>query len=112
MYAPNKNKASIIGDFNNWTESVNYQCNKTPDGLRFWKRITGLTPGTEYGYQYLVDNTLRIADTYTQKVLDPGSDQFIAAATYPNLKPYPTGKTTGIVSICADRKARLHLAGQ
>ncbi len=104
LYAPNKSKASIIGDFNNWTESVNYQCNKTPDGLRFWKRITGLTPGTEYGYQYVIDNTLRIADAYTQKVLDPNNDQFIAATTYPNLKPYPTGKTTGIVSVLQTAK--------
>ncbi|MBO9563122.1 MAG: T9SS type A sorting domain-containing protein [Niastella sp.] len=98
LYAPNKNKVAIVGDFNNWTESVNYQCNKTPDGLRFWKRITGLTPGTEYAYQYVVDNTLKIADPYTQKVLDPANDQYITTATYPNLKAYPTGKTTGIVS--------------
>lgn len=104
LYAPNKNKVSIIGDFNNWTESVNYQCNKTPDGLRFWKRITGLTSGTEYAYQYVVDNTLKIADAYTQKVLDPNNDPFITAATYPNLKAYPTGKTTGIVSILQTAK--------
>ncbi|WP_315819639.1 alpha-amylase family glycosyl hydrolase [Paraflavitalea speifideaquila] len=104
LYAPNKNKVSIIGDFNNWTESVNYQCNKTPDGLRYWKRITGLTPGTEYAYQFVVNNTLKIADAYTQKVLDPANDQFITAATYPNLKLYPTGKTTGIVSILQTAK--------
>ncbi|MDF2186916.1 alpha-amylase family glycosyl hydrolase [Paraflavitalea sp. CAU 1676] len=99
LYAPNKNKVSVLGDFNNWTEAAGYQMNKTPDGLRFWKRITALVPGTEYGYQYLVDNTLRIADPYTHKVLDPNNDQFIAATTYPNLKAYPAGKTTGIVSL-------------
>jgi 1,4-alpha-glucan branching enzyme len=104
LYAPNKNKVAIIGEFNNWTESVNYQCNKTPDGLRFWKRITGLTPGTEYAYQYVVDNTLKIADAYAQKVLDPANDPFITAATYPNLKAYPTGKTTGIVSLLQTAK--------
>ncbi|WP_276480724.1 alpha-amylase family glycosyl hydrolase [Paraflavitalea pollutisoli] len=104
LYAPGKNKVSIIGDFNNWTESVNFQCNKTPDGLRFWKRITGLTPGTEYGYQYVVDNSLKIPDAYTQKVLDPNNDQYITATTYPNLKPYPTGKTTGIVSVLQTAK--------
>jgi glycosidase len=104
LYAPNKNKVSIIGDFNNWTESVNYQCNKTPDGLRFWKRITGLTPGTEYAYQFVVNNTLKIADAYAQKVLDPANDPFITAATYPNLKPYPNGKTNGIVSVLQTAK--------
>lgn len=99
LYAPNKNKVSVIGEFNDWTETVDYQCNKTPDGLRFWKRITGLTPGTEYTYQYVIDNTLKIADPYAHKVLDPANDQYITDATYPNLKAYPAGKTTGIVSI-------------
>jgi pullulanase/glycogen debranching enzyme len=32
-------------------------------------------------------------------VLDPWNDQYITPATYPNLKPYPTGRTTGIVSV-------------
>ena len=99
LYAPGKNKVSLVGDMNNWAESVNYQFNKTPDGLRFWKRITGLAAGTEYAYQYIVDNTLKIADPYTQKILDPNNDPSISTATYPNLKAYPTGKTTGNVSI-------------
>lgn len=99
LQAPQKNRVVVLGDFNNWTESADYQMNKTPDGERFWIRITGLTPGTEYAYQYLVDNSLKIADPYTQKVLDPDNDPYISNATYPNLKPYPTGKTTGIVSV-------------
>jgi 1,4-alpha-glucan branching enzyme len=99
LYAPNKTRVSLLGDFNNWTENANSQLNKTPDGLRFWIRITGLTPGAEYAYQYQVDNNLKIADPYTQKILDPDDDNSITAATYPNLKPYPTGKTTGNVSI-------------
>jgi glycosidase len=99
LYAPNKNKVSVIGDFNNWTETLASQMNKTPDGNRFWVRITGLTPGVEYAYQYYIDNTLKVADYYTEKILDPNNDQYIPSATYPSLKPYPTGKATGIVSI-------------
>lgn len=99
LYAPNKTKVTVLGDFNNWTENVAYQMNKTPDGLRFWVRIKGLTPGTEYAYQYYVDNSLKIADAYTQKVLDPDNDPYISSTTYPNLKAYPTGKATGIVSV-------------
>lgn len=53
----------------------------------------------EYAYQYLINGDLRIADPYTEKVLDADQDPFIAAGTYPNLKAYPTGKTTGIVSV-------------
>jgi 1,4-alpha-glucan branching enzyme len=99
LFAPGKNRVNLIGDFNNWQESLPYQMNKTPDGNYFWLRITGLTPGTEYAYQYLVDGTLKIGDPYCEKVLDPWNDPFIAASTFPNLKAYPTGKTTGIVSV-------------
>jgi glycosidase len=98
LRAPGKNFVTVIGDFNNWTQGLNYIMNKTPDGKFFWLRITGLTPGVEYGYQYKVDDTLTIADPYTQKVLDPNNDQFINAATYPGLKPYPAGQS-GIVSV-------------
>ncbi|WP_153797765.1 alpha-amylase family glycosyl hydrolase [Foetidibacter luteolus] len=104
LYAPGKNNVFVLGDFNNWQQSTNYQMNVTPDGNRFWIRLTGLTAGTEYAYQYLVDGTLRVADYFTEKVLDPNNDQYIPAATYPNLKAYPTGKTTGIVSILQTAK--------
>ncbi|TAE69487.1 MAG: T9SS C-terminal target domain-containing protein, partial [Bacteroidetes bacterium] len=55
--------------------------------------------GVEYAYQYLIDGNLRVADYLTEKILDPEDDPFIPASTYPNLKPYPTGRTTGNVSI-------------
>ena len=99
LYAPLKNRVSVVGDFNNWTEDSKYQMNQTPDGNNYWVRITGLTKGIEYAYQYIVDGNLKIADYNTEKVLDPSNDPFIPASTYPNLKAYPTGKTTGIVSI-------------
>ena len=97
--APNKQFAYALGEFNNWQpENASYM-NRTPDGNRFWVQINGLTPGREYAYQYLVDGNLRVADPYCEKILDPNDDQYIPAATYPNLKPYPVGKTTGIVSV-------------
>ncbi len=99
LFAPGKNNVVLLGDFSNWAISCANQMNKTPDGNYYWITITGLTPGTEYAYQYLIDNNIKIADPYTQKVLDPDNDQFINSTTYPNLKPYPTGLTTGIVSI-------------
>jgi glycosidase len=99
LFAPGKNNAAVIGDFTNWATLCNYQMNKTADGNYFWLTINGLTSGTEYAYQYLVDNSIKIADPYTEKVLDPNDDQFINTTTYPNLKPYPVGLTTGIVSV-------------
>jgi 1,4-alpha-glucan branching enzyme len=104
LYAPLKSRVSVLGDFNNWTESAAYQMNQTPDGTTYWLRISGLTAGTEYAYQYLVDGSLKVADYNTEKILDPSNDQYISAATYPNLKSYPTGKTSGIVSLLQTAK--------
>lgn len=104
LFAPNKSNVSLIGDFNNWTQTIQHQLNKTPDGNRFWIRLTGLTPSTEYAYQYIIDGSIKVADYYTEKVLDPWNDSYIPATTYPSLKPYPTGLTTGIVSIIQTAK--------
>lgn len=103
LYAPNKNNVVVIGDFNNWTPQSNFQMKRTPDNLRYWVTISGLTSGQEYAYQYLIDGTLKVADYNCEKVLDPWNDQYINQGTYtdiyPNLKPYPTGLTSGIVSV-------------
>lgn len=92
LYAPNKQNVVVLGDFanNNWQAQTQYQMNKTPDGNYYWLTIRGLTPGVEYAFQYLVDNSIYIADPYSEKILDPWNDQYIPAATYPNLKPYPS----------------------
>jgi 1,4-alpha-glucan branching enzyme len=104
LYAPLKQYIYVEGDFNNWQVQSNYLMNKTPDGNRFWIRINNLTPGTEYAYQYLIDGTLKVADYNCEKILDPNNDQYISSTTYPNLKSYPTGKTTGIVSVLQTKK--------
>jgi hypothetical protein len=99
LFAPNKTRVAVIGDFNNWINTLSGQMNRTPDGNRYWIRLTGLTAGQEYGYQYLIDGTLKVGDPYTEKVLDPWNDGFIPEATFPAAqRQYPTGKTTGIVS--------------
>lgn len=99
LYAPGKEFIYVIGDFNNWEIDPAYYMNKTPDGNRWWLTINNLSPGTEYGFQYYVDGTLRVTDPYVEKVLDPWNDKYINSATYPNLKPYPTTKTSQIVGV-------------
>ncbi|HEX8326012.1 MAG TPA: alpha-amylase family glycosyl hydrolase [Hymenobacter sp.] len=98
LTAPSKQFVYVLGEFNNWQPEPGAYMNQTPDGTRWWIQINGLTPGREYGYQYLVDGTLRVADPYSEKILQ-GDDSFIPSVTYPNLKPYPTGATTGNVSV-------------
>lgn len=108
LTAPNKQFIHAIGEFNNWTANDASYMKRTPnaggaadnsvDG-RWWVQIDGLTPGREYAYQFQVDGGLRVPDPFTEKVLDPNNDRSIPGATYPNLKAYPTGQTTGIVSV-------------
>jgi 1,4-alpha-glucan branching enzyme len=98
--APFKSFIYLIGDFNNWRFDPNYQLNKTPNGAFFWIEISGLDKNTEYGFQYVIDEEqMRVSDPYVEKILDPWNDQYIPSTTYPNLKPYPTGKTTDIVGV-------------
>ena len=97
LFAPEKLNAFVIGEWNNWERTVNGFMFKSADGNYLWKRITGLEPGREYAFQYLVDSTIKIADPYSEIVLHE-DDRFIQATTYPNLKPYPT-RTNGYVGI-------------
>lgn len=92
LYAPNKQYVVLLSDFeaNSWLPQSKYQMKKTPDNNYYWLTVKNLTPGTEYSFQYLVDNTIYVADPYSEKILDPWNDQYIPQATYPNLKPYPT----------------------
>ncbi len=102
LYAPNKTRAMVIGDFpnSNWFSNSQYQMNRTPDGIYYWKTIKNLLPQTEYAYQYLVDNSIYIADPLCEKILDPWNDKYINdtphANTYPNLRPYPTQASAGV----------------
>ncbi|MBX9783019.1 MAG: T9SS type A sorting domain-containing protein [Chitinophagaceae bacterium] len=108
LYAPQKNRVSLIGDFNNWTQTCSGLLSRDVDGngnFYYWTKITGLTPGQSYKFQYLIDDSIRVADPYSELVLDPNNDRFIAAATFPNMPSYPTGKTSGIVGVLSPGEA-------
>ncbi len=95
LFAPGKSYAHVIGEFNNWTPTDDFLMKRdsiNADSVRFWLTIDGITPTVEYAFQYLVDGQINVADPYSPKVLVPGDDAFIGA-TYPGLKPYPSGQT-------------------
>lgn len=105
LYAPGKVGIYVIGDFNDWTISTEYLLNRSINGNTHWIDLPTLKAGETYRFQYVVDGTRRIGDPYSTLVLDPDNDRFISAQTFPNLPAYPTGKTTGIVSVIQPGKA-------
>jgi len=99
LHAPNKDFVYVLGDFNNWQFNASYLMNRTPDGNKYWIDITGLDDNTTYAFQYSIDlEDLRIADPYTEMVLDPWNDPWIPATTYPNIPEYPRCSTSQLVS--------------
>ena len=83
LYAPGKTSVSIIGDFNNWTPTA---LTNSTDGTRWWVQINNLNAASEYTYQYVIDGSIKVADPYSHKILDPTYDPAIPASVYPNLK--------------------------
>jgi len=106
LYAPGKTSVFLIGDFNDWQESSANMMKK--DGAYWWITLSNLEKGKEYAFQYLVNGTLKIADPYADKILDPWNDSYIPDSIYSNLKDYPADKTSGIVSIVQTGQTAYH----
>jgi glycosidase len=98
LHAPGKGNVFVLGEFNDWIQLNAFQMKK--DGDYFWTTLNNLTSGHVYGFQYLVDGSIRISDPYTEMVLDPSDDKWINEKhdIYPNLLAYPDGKTEGLVA--------------
>jgi hypothetical protein len=99
LVAPHKDFVCAIGDFSDWQVDPAFMMNLTPDSSRYWLILENLQPDRSYRYQYLVDGKLWIADPFSELVLDPFHDSEIEAETFPDLPPYPAGKTAGTVSV-------------
>jgi len=99
LYAPYKDYAYVIGDFNNWEIDPQNIMNKSPDGNYFWIQLDNLEAGKEYIFQYVVDGDIRIGDPYADKTSDPWNDKYISDETYPDLIPYPDGMTTNVATV-------------
>lgn len=89
----------VVGDFNDWTISNEYQMKR--DGNYFWLEVSGLTEKTEYAFQYVVvreDGVIKyISDLYSEKLLHP-DDKYEPRTIDPDLKEYPE-KGHGYVTV-------------
>lgn len=108
IFAPYTSSMFLLADFNNFKPATQYVMNYDYEGFGataaqqryYWITVPKevLDPNKEYAYQFLVDRTIRIADPYGTKILDPWNDKWISNSVYPDLKAYPTGFTTEPVS--------------
>ncbi|MCY4171151.1 MAG: alpha-amylase family glycosyl hydrolase [Bacteroidetes bacterium] len=102
VFAPDKCYMHVMGDFNDWEiddSGLMLRDVAQPDSVYWWKTLENLPHGQEIGYQYVAEGDLRFADMFSTLILDEEHDKSISSTTYPNLKPYPSGKTTGPVSV-------------
>ena len=82
----------VVGDFNNWTISNDYQLKQANDSAYFWIELTDLTAQQEYAMQYVVvradGQVKRISDLYSEKVLHK-DDAWEPKQLDPTLMDYP-----------------------
>lgn len=97
LYAPGKQEVYAVGPFSNWSRDPVFMCANTADASRWWCRIP-LDGSGQTMFQWSVDDDDRMSDPYSEQVSDP-NDRFIPAGRFPALPPYPSGKTTGIVTV-------------
>ncbi len=102
LFAPSKEFVYVIGSFNDWEVNEDYFMKLDESGseqAHFWLEIDGLNPGDIYTFQYLVNGEIRVADPFSELILDPNNDRFIPENIFPNLPAYPTGLTTHDVTV-------------
>ena len=79
------------------------------DSSRFWITVHHLIPGQQYVFQYLIDDSILIADPYVEQCSVPTYDGQISSSIYPNLIPYPTGRQQVLLELL--KQVRPHTIG-
>ncbi len=99
LTAPGKQNAFLLCPANNYEIDLNYQLIKSIDETKYWLELpTALFQSGQNSYQYLVDGRIKIADPYSEVVLDPAHDDGVPADVMAGLPDYPEGLTTGRVT--------------
>ncbi len=97
LHAPYKKFVYVIGSFNDWKCDLDGFMKRTPDSSHWWLTVYDLDPNSLYQFQYFIAGKIKIADLYSELVLDPWNDHYIPESIFPDLPEYPQGKTTEIV---------------
>ena len=95
LTAPGKKNVILVGEWDGYRikneNLMNYQGNRD-----FWITIPAgkIDMDKEYGYYFIVDDNLNVADPYSKLILDPWNDKYInqGYTRYPDLKQFPSDK--------------------
>lgn len=99
LTAPGKQHVFLLCPENNYEIDLNYQLTKSRDENKFWIELPAtLFENGKNNYQYLVDGVIKIADPYSEVVLDPWNDSGVPADVLAELPAYPESMTMGIVT--------------
>ena len=97
--------AYVMGDFNNWklTNTGLSQMSYDESKSCWWITINNLDPEKEYAFQYYLgfegEEGMRLADPYSEKILDGESDSYIKESTYPSAEMKYPEKAAGTVTV-------------
>ncbi|MDG1252934.1 MAG: alpha-amylase family glycosyl hydrolase [Schleiferiaceae bacterium] len=94
LHAPGKEFVYVLGNFNGFLPDSAQFMHRSVNGEKFWLTLD-LQAGQNYSYQYWIDGLIKVADPYSELILDPYNDGGISSNTWPNLPAYPIGLTTG-----------------
>lgn len=70
-YDSDASKVYVVGDFNNWTPTIDQMVDKNGDG--HWTLFYPLAPGT-YQYKFVIDGTYWIPDPRNPQTVSDGFD--------------------------------------
>ncbi len=104
LYAPQKKHVFALGNFNDWKVNVDYQMKLSSDMTTWWIELSGLDDTEWQMYQYLVDGVIKIADPYSELILDETNDGSIPLQLNSVPASFPKGQTAGHVSIFKTQK--------
>lgn len=99
LYAPGKQFVHVIGNFNgnNWTIDNAFLMNYDTATERHWITLNNLTQN-DILFQYFIEGSIRVADPYSEYILDEFNDPYIDALTFSGIPAYPSGQTNFMVS--------------
>ena len=105
LHAPYKKSVFLIGDFNDWKVDNDFLLKRTggSEDEKWWITYSNFESGKVYRFQYIVDGNLRIADPYSEFILEPEYTDALPKNVYPDQIQYPKHFTTFDVSVLDKR---------